>query len=61
MSFDRSQLISLFNRMLNVKDKLLWGSKKRHEGALNGWQKKDRLLFSQLKEAMKFLANIENI
>jgi hypothetical protein len=47
--------------MLNVKDKLLWGSKKRHEEAFNNWQKKDRLLFYQLKEAMKVLANIENI
>ena len=61
MSFDRSQLISLFNRMLNVKDKLLWGSKKRHEGALNDWQYEDRLLFSQLKEVMRTLTNIENI
>ncbi len=61
MSFDRKQLISLFNRMSNVKDKLRWGSKKRLEEALNDWQKEDRRLFSQLKEATRSLINIENI
>ena len=61
MSFDRRQLISLFNRMLTVKDKLRWGSKKRLEKALKDWTKEDRLLFSQLKEVMRPLTNIENI
>ena len=61
MSFDRRQLISLFNRMLTVKDKLRWGSKKRLENALKDWTKEDRLLFSQLKEVMRPLTNIENI
>jgi hypothetical protein len=46
--------------MLAVKDKLRWGSKKRLEEALNDWQKEDRLLFSQLKETMRSLTNIEN-
>jgi hypothetical protein len=61
MSFDRSQLIRLFNQMLKVKERLRWGSKKRLEEALNDWQQEDRLLFSQLKEAMRLLTNIENI
>jgi len=61
MSFDRSQLASLFNQMLKVKERLRWGSKKRLEEALNDWQQEDRLLFSQLKEAMRPLTNIENI
>ncbi len=61
MSFELSQLRSLFDRMLKVKDGLRWGSKKRLEEALNDWQKEDRLLFSQLKEAMRSLMNIENI
>ena len=61
MSFNRSQLIRLFNRMSKVKEKLRWGSKKRLEEALNEWQQEDRLLFSQLKEAMRPLTNIENI
>jgi hypothetical protein len=61
MSFDRSQLISLFNRMLKVREKLRWGSKKRLEEALNEWQQEDRLIFSQLKEAMRSLTNIEII
>jgi len=61
MSFDRSQLINLFNRMLKVREKLRWGSKKRLEEALNEWQQEDRLIFSQLKEAMRSLTNIENI
>jgi len=61
MSFNRSQLILLFNRMLKVKEKLRWGSKKRLEEALIDWQKEDRLLFSQLHEAMRPLSNIEEI
>jgi len=47
--------------MLKVKEKLRWGSKKKLEEALNDWQQEDRLLFSQLKEAMRSLTNIENI
>jgi len=61
MSFDRSQLINLYNRMLKVREKLRWGSKKRLEEALKEWQQEDRLIFSQLKEAMRSLTNIENI
>jgi hypothetical protein len=61
MTFDRSQLIRLFDQMLRVKEKLRWGSKKRLEEALNDWQNEDRLLFSQLREAMRPLTNIENI
>ena len=61
MSFDRRQLISLFNRMLRVKDELRWGSKKRLEEALDDWKKEDRLLFSQLKDVMRTLTNIEKI
>ena len=61
MSFDRSQLIRLFDRMLKERERLRWGSKKRLEEALNDWQQEDRLLFSQLKEAMRPLTNIENI
>jgi hypothetical protein len=47
--------------MLKVKERLRWGSKKRLEEALNDWQQEDRLLFSQLKEAMRFLSDIEKI
>jgi hypothetical protein len=47
--------------MLKVKEKLRWGSKKRLEEALIDWQKEDRLLFSQLHEAMRPLSNIEEI
>ena len=47
--------------MLKVKDELRWGSKKRLEEALDDWKKEDRLLFSQLKEVMRTLTNIENI
>lgn len=61
MSFDRNQLIRLFNRMLKVKERLRWGSKKRLEEALNDWQQEDRLLFSQLIEAMRSLTDIEKI
>jgi len=61
MSFDRRQLINLFNRMLRVKDELRWGSKKRLEEALYDWKKEDRLLFSQLKDVMRTLTNIEKI
>jgi hypothetical protein len=61
MSFDRSQLIRLFNRMLRLKERLRWGSKKRLEEALDDWQKEDRLLFSQLKDAMRSLSDIEKI
>jgi hypothetical protein len=61
MSFDRNQLIRLFNRMLKVKERLRWGSKKRLEEALNDWQQEDRLLFSQLKDAMRSLTDIEKI
>jgi hypothetical protein len=59
MSFNRSQLSRLYDRMMKVKERLRWGSKKRLEEALNDWQKEDRLLFSQLNEALRPLTNIE--
>ena len=61
MSFDRNQLTRLFDRMLKVKERLRWGSKKRLKEALNDWQKEDRLFLSQLKEAMRPLTDIEKI
>lgn len=61
MSFDRAALIRLYNSMLTVKGKLRWGSKKRLEEALKDWQQEDRLIFSQLREVMRPLINIEKI
>ena len=61
MSFNRDALIRLYNRMVDLKGDLRWGSKRKLEDALKDWHKEDKLRYSGLVEAMRSLYDIENI
>lgn len=60
MSYDRDSLIKLFDKMLEVREKLIL-QKGTLDSALKEWQKEDRLVYSGLREALRELDDVENI
>ena len=60
MSYDRDSLIKLFDKMLEVREKLFL-QKGTLDSALKEWQKEDRLVYSRLKEAFRDLDDVEII
>ncbi len=60
MSYDRDSLIKLFDKMLEVREKLVL-QKGTLDSALKEWQKEDRLTYSMLREALRELDDIEII
>jgi uncharacterized protein YhfF len=60
MSYDRDSLIKLFDKMLEVREKLFF-QKGTLDSALKEWQKEDRLTYSMLREALRELDDIEII
>ena len=60
MSYDRNSLIKLFDKMLEVREKLFL-QKVTFDSALKEWQKEDRLAYSMLREALRELDDVEII
>lgn len=58
MSYDRDSLIKLFDKMLEVREKLFL-QKGTLNSALKEWQKEDRLVYSGLREALRDLDDVE--
>jgi len=58
MSYDRDSLIKLFDKMLEVREKLFL-QRGTLDSALKEWQKEDRLTYSRLREAMRGLDDVE--
>ena len=58
MSYDRDSLIKLFDKMLEVREKLIL-QRGTLESALKEWQKEDRLIYSRLRDAMRILDDVE--
>ena len=58
MSYDRDSLIKLFDKMLEVRNKLFL-QKGTLDSALKEWQKEDRLVYSRLREALRNLDDVE--
>lgn len=61
MSFDKDSLISLFNRMVDLRRGLGWVSKKKIDDTLKEWRREDRLHYSILMSALSDLDNIESL
>ena len=61
MSFDKDSLISLFNRMVDLRRGLGWVSKKKIDDTLKDWRREDRLHYSLLMSALNDLDNIESL
>jgi hypothetical protein len=58
MTYDRDSLIKLFDKMLEVRNKLFL-QKGTLDSALKEWQKEDRLIYSRLREALRNLDDVE--
>ena len=58
MSYDRDSLIRLYEKMLEVKDKLII-QKGTLDSALKEWQKEDSYFYTKLREALRELPDVE--
>jgi hypothetical protein len=61
ISYDRTSLMRLYERIADLKNGIGWVSKKKIDNTLEEWKREDSLLYSTIRDVMINIENIEKI
>ena len=61
MSYDRTSLIRLYDRIEALKSGIGWVSKWKLDKTLDEWKREDSLHYSTLRDIMRNIENVEII
>jgi hypothetical protein len=61
ISYDRTSLMRLYERISDLKNGIGWVSKRKLDNTLEEWKREDSRLYSTLRDVMRNFENIEQI
>ncbi len=61
MSYDRTSLIRLYDRIAALKNGFGWVSKRKLNNTLEDWKREDSHYYSTLRDVMRKIENVEKL